>query len=127
MAERHERGDLLAGVDLKGQGDRVATVLMDLARAQTSPASDRFAEHLVTALGESGARLNSRPRREGRLAVLTAADFSSVLVEVGFLSSQSDRQRLRTAEGRAPVVAGLANAIERWVLDEAARKTLNRQ
>ncbi len=127
MAERHEREDLLTGVDLSGQGDRVANVLMDLARAQTSPASDRFADQLVDALKEHGARLNSRPRREAHLAVLTAADFSSVLVEVGFLSSDRDRQQLQTSEGRAPIVAGLAAAIERWVLDEAARQPLLRQ
>jgi N-acetylmuramoyl-L-alanine amidase len=127
MAERHERGDLIAGVDLSGQGDRVATVLMDLARAQTAPASDRFADFLVEAFADSGARLNSKPRRVGRLAVLTASDFASVLIEVGFLSSAQDREVLKTAQGRAPIVAGIAQAIERWAVEEAARKPLVRQ
>ncbi len=127
MAERHERGDLIAGVDLSGQGDRVAGVLMDLARAQTAPAGDRFADYLVEAFRGSGARLNSKPRRMGRLAVLTAADFASVLIEVGFLSSAQDREVLKSAQGRAPIVAGIAQAIERWVVDEAARKPLVRQ
>ena len=127
MAERHERGDLLAGVDLSGQGDRVATVLMDLARAQTRPASDSFADYVVQAFRETGADLNSRPRRDGRLAVLSAADFPSVLVEVGFLSSERDRARLRTSDGRRPVVNGLATAIERWLIEQAARKPLLRQ
>lgn len=127
MAEHHERGDLLAGLDLAGTDDRVATVLMDLARAETGPESERFAETLVDTLRESGARLNSRPRREGRLAVLSAADFASVLVEVGFLSSDSDRARLRTVEGRAPVVAALLAAIQSWAVDEAAREALIRQ
>lgn len=127
MAERHERGDLIAGVDLSGQGDRVATVLMDLARAQTAPAGDRFADHLVEAFKNSGARLNSRPRREGRLAVLTASDFASVLIEVGFLSSAQDRDVLKTSQGRAPIVAGIAQAIERWVIEESALSPLIRQ
>lgn len=127
MAERHERGDLLAGVDLSGQGDRVATVLMDLARAETAPATDRFAAHAVQGLRDAGARLNSRPLRQGRLAVLTAADFASVLIEVGFLSSERDRGQLSTAAGRAPIVSGLALAVERWVVDEAAAKALVRQ
>ena len=106
MAERHERGDLLAGLDLTGTDDRVATVLMDMARAETGPKGERFADQLVAAMRASGQRMNSKPRREGRLAVLNAADFASVLVEVGFLSNTADREALRSPAGRAPVVAG---------------------
>lgn len=127
MAERHERGDLLGGVDLSDQGDRVATVLMDLARLETVPQSSRFADTLVAAFRGAGVRMNSRPRREGRLAVLNAADFASVLVEVGFLSSARDREMLSSPQGRAPLVAGLVDAVQRWTVDEAARAPLVRQ
>ena len=127
MAERHERGDLLAGLDLSGQEDRVATVLMDLARRETAPKSDRFADALTLALQEAGATLNSRPRREAPLAVLNAADFPSVLLEAGFLSSASDRDRLSRADGRAPIVTAIVRAVQRWAQDEAARAPLVRQ
>ncbi|MCB5198302.1 N-acetylmuramoyl-L-alanine amidase [Loktanella sp. TSTF-M6] len=127
MAERHERGDLLAGLDLTGQDDRVATVLMDLARAQTRPASDQLAEAVVAGLRQSGARVNTRARREGRLAVLNAADFASVLIEAGFLSDARDRETLSTPQGRAPIVAGLTTAILAWVDAQAARAPLLRQ
>ena len=127
MAERHDRGDLLAGVDLTEQGDRVATVLMDLARAETAPQSLRFADTAVAAMRDAGVRLNSRPRREGRLAVLNAPDFASVLIEVGFLSSARDRDRLSTAAGRAPIVQGITDAVLAWAQDEAARAPLLRQ
>ncbi|MBS1301608.1 N-acetylmuramoyl-L-alanine amidase [Loktanella sp. SALINAS62] len=127
MAERHERSDLLSGLDLTGQDDRVATVLMDLARAQTQPASTALADAIVTGLRQSGARVNSRPRRDGRLAVLNAADFASVLVEVGFLSDDRDRANLSTAQGRAPIVAGLASAIASWADAQAAIAPLRRR
>ena len=127
MAERHERGDLLAGLDLTGQDDRVATVLMDMARAETAPASDRLADALVAGLRGAGATVNSRPRREGRLAVLNAADFPSVLLEAGFLSSAADRAALTSAEGRAPIVAGIVAALQDWAAAEAARAPLKRQ
>ena len=127
MAERHERGDLLAGLDLNGQEDRVATVLMDLARRETAPKSERFADALALALQETGAVLNSRPRREGPLAVLNAADFPSVLLEAGFLSSDDDRARLSTPEGRAPIVTAIVRAVQRWATDEAVRAPLVRQ
>lgn len=127
MAERHERGDLLAGIDLTGQDDTVATVLMDLARLETAPQSDRLADAIVAALAEAGARINSRPRRDGPLAVLNAADFPSVLVEAGFLSDAADRAALSTPEGRAPIIAGIVAALRSWSADEAVRATLLRQ
>jgi len=127
MAERHERGDMLAGLDLSGQEDRVAGVLMNLARLENGPQGDRFAEALVAALRDHGARVNTRPRREGRLAVLNAPDFPSVLLEAGFLSNQTDRNLLNSAEGRAPIVAAIVQAVQRWAQDEAARAPLIRQ
>jgi len=127
MAERHDRGDLLAGVDLSGQDDTVAMILMDLARLETGPQATRLADTLVVGMQEAGVRLNSRSRREGPLAVLNAADFASVLIEVGFLSSAADRAILADAAGRAPLVAGIVTALQRWAVDEAARAPLIRQ
>ena len=57
MAERHESGDLIAGLDLSEQDDRVAGVLMDLARAKTGPQWQRFVGALVGALHERDVRL----------------------------------------------------------------------
>ncbi len=127
MAERHDQNDLLAGVDLDGQGDEVALVLQDLVRVETEAASERFADQLVQAMQDTGAVLNSRPRREAALAVLNAADFPSVLLEVGFLSNPDDRARLTTPQGRAPIVAAVTLAVGRWAIEEAALKPLIRQ
>ena len=127
MAERHNSDDLLSGVDLTGEGDRMARLLMDLARAETGPQSARLADALVAGLRETGATLNSRPRREARLAVLNAADFPAVLVEVGFLSSEADRMRLTDPEARALIVDGLVRGILRWRDNEEALRPLIRQ
>ncbi|SLN17665.1 N-acetylmuramoyl-L-alanine amidase [Roseisalinus antarcticus] len=127
LAERHGRGDLLAGLDLTGQDDTVATVLMDLARLETGPAGDRLADALVAGLEAAGAGVNTRPRREAVLAVLEAADFPSVLVEVGFLSNPRDRATLADPAGRARIIEGLVRGIEAWAADEAARAPLQRQ
>lgn len=127
MAERHERGDLLSGLDLTGEEDRVATVLLDLAMLETRPRSLHLAEAMVTGLSDAGTPLNSRPRREAPLAVLNAADFPSVLIEVGFLSSAEDRARLTSAAGREAIVAGILRGLDRWATEEAARARLVRQ
>ncbi len=114
MVERHELGDLLSGVDLTGQGDRVATVLMDLARQKTGPQGRRFADVLVQQMRERGVRLNARPRRDGQFIVLSAADFPSVLIEAGFLSNASDRARLTDPAARADFASAIAAAVDVW-------------
>lgn len=127
MAARHERDDLIRGVDLTGQSDDVATVLMDLARAQTAPKAARFAATLIAALDEKETRLHPNPLKAAPLAVLAPPDFASVLIEVGFLSSAQDRALLTTAAGRAPIIAGIVAAVQTWAADEAARAPLLRQ
>lgn len=127
MAERHDRGDLLAGLDLSGQDDTIARILMDLARLETAPRSQRLSRALVSGLRGSGARLNSRPQRAAMLAVLLSADMPSVLVEAGFLSDDGDRTALSSTEGRAKIVNGLVAGLEAWALDDAALRELLRQ
>ncbi len=127
MAERHERGDILAGVDLTGQDDHVAAALMDLARAETLPASQRFALDLIVSLGNSGASLNDHPVKEALLAVLTPADYPAVLLEAGFMSNAADMETLSTPEGRAPLLEAIIAAIQGWRAEEAARAPLLRQ
>jgi N-acetylmuramoyl-L-alanine amidase len=121
MVQRHERGDLIAGLDLQGQEDGIATALLDLARLDTAPRSANLAGNLAEALRSAGAVVNGRPLRQANLAVLKAADFPSVLLEAGFLSNPSDRARLSSPEGRAPIVAGIVAALKAWAEEEAAR------
>ncbi|MBP1805959.1 N-acetylmuramoyl-L-alanine amidase family protein [Rubellimicrobium aerolatum] len=121
VVERHGGGDLLAGLDLSGQDDAVATALLDLARGETGPRSRALAVALERELARAGARMNGRPLREEPLAVLNAADFPSVLVETGFLSDEGDRARLATPQGRAPIVAGIAAALRAWAAQEDGR------
>ncbi|PRY78872.1 N-acetylmuramoyl-L-alanine amidase [Yoonia maritima] len=111
MVERHERGDLLAGVDLVDHSDRVATVLMELARSETGPQGRQFADRLIAEMRDAGVRVNSRPHREGQLAVLSAADFPSVLIEVGFLSNARDRAQLTDSSSRARIVSAIGAAV----------------
>ena len=127
MAERHERGDLVAGLDLNGQSDRVAGVLMDLARLETGPASDRLADALLTGMSGAGVNLHPRPRREGRLAVLNAPDFASVLIEAGFLSDPQDRAMLQDPVARQKLVRGIADGVIAWAIAEEVNAPLVRQ
>lgn len=127
LAERHDRADLLAGVDLAEQDDTIALVLMDLARTETTPRSEAMAGTLVDHLKRNIGRMHKRPHQHAGFSVLKAADIPSVLLELGFLSSDRDRKNLVDAEWRAKVAVAIRDAVLEWRLEDAAQAGLLRQ
>lgn len=127
LAERHDRDDLLAGVDLTDQDDLIATVLMSIARTETVPRTDALADHLVSVLRENDLRMHRRPRQAAGFSVLKAPDIPSILIELGFMSSPRDLADLQDPVWRARMAASIVQALERWVADEAASAGLRRR
>ena len=127
LAERHDRGDLLAGVDLAGQDDVIATVLMDLARQETAPRAGKLADQLVISLKQAIGRMHKRPRQSAGFSVLKAPDIPSVLIELGFLSSTQDFQNLTSKEWRLQVAEGIRAGLREWAKQDAAEARLLRQ
>ncbi len=127
LAERHDRNDLLAGVDLAGQDDVIAGVLMDMARVETAPRADQLADQLVKGLTAAIGRMHSRPRQSASFSVLKAADIPSVLIEIGFLSNPQDLQNLSSPEWRIKAASGIRAALAEWAASDAARAQLRRQ
>ena len=127
LAERHDRTDILAGIDLSGQDDIVADVLIDLARQETRPRSERLAEALRLGMKQRQLKLNARPMRSAGFSVLKSPDFPSVLLELGFLSSEKDRKNLQNPEWRGIMAASIRDAIFAWRQADAATADLVRQ
>ena len=127
LAARHNRADVLAGLDLTSSDDQVTRVLLDIARLETEPRSEALALSLVAGMTNAGGPMNRRPLRQAGFAVLKSADIPSVLVEVGFLSSERDLDNLRNPEWRSGMVEGIAQAIFDWREQDKERQTLLRQ
>ncbi|MBI1171215.1 AMIN domain-containing protein [bacterium] len=123
LAERHNRDDLLAGVDLSQQDDVVATVLMDMARSETQPRTAKLADALVAAIQAAKIRMHRHPHQEAGFAVLKSADIPSVLLEVGFLSSESDLAHLLDADWRQTMARAIRDGLKAWAeADQAEAK-----
>lgn len=120
LAERHERDDLLAGIDLSAQDDLVATVLIDMARTETKPRIDRLVTALEASIKGADLRMHRKPHQEGGFSVLKSPDIPSVLVELGFLSSARDLKRLTDPEWRARMAAAMRDGILVWAKEDAA-------
>ena len=127
LAAQHDRSDIIAGVDLSGTDDQVASVLMDLARVETMPRTHDLATALMDSINAAGGPMNKRPRREASFSVLKSADIPSVLVEVGFLSDNRDLANLRDPVWRAVMVEAMATGILAWRDTDLARAPLVRQ
>lgn len=127
LAERHNRSDILAGVDLTGADDLVTGVLLDLARQETEPRSTLLAQAIIGGMVDAGGPMNRTPWRKAGFSVLKSADIPSVLVEIGFLSDARDRKNLADPAWRKTLAAGLADAILTWRDEDATRKHLVRQ
>ncbi len=113
LAERENKADLIAGVDLTHESADVTNILIDLAQRETMNQSARFAAYLVRSLGQR-TRVLTRPHRFAGFAVLKAPDLPSVLLETGFLSNGEDARRLTSKAYRRRLAGAIVDAIERY-------------
>ncbi len=121
LAARHNRADLLAGVDLSGEDDVVANVLLDLARLDNGPRSQAVARGIMLGIRDAVGHIHKDPLRQAGFSVLKSANIPSVLLEVGFLSSPKDLERLVDPAWRQAMAEGIRDGIQAWRLtDEAA-------
>jgi N-acetylmuramoyl-L-alanine amidase len=111
LAEKENRADVVAGVDLKSEPDDVAGILIDLAERETKSFSTQFAHKLA---GEMKAvtRMHKKPLKSAGFRVLRAPDVPSVLVELGYVSNRQDLQSLLSETWRNRTADTMAQAIE---------------
>src|SRR5208282_3036903 len=113
LAEKENRADVIAGVDLKAEPDDVADILIDLAQRETKSYSMQFAHRLVGEL-RAVTRVHKTPLKSAGLRVLRAPDVPSVLVELGYVSNRQDLQLLLSDSWRNRTADSIAQAIETY-------------
>jgi N-acetylmuramoyl-L-alanine amidase len=93
-ASRENRSDIMAGIEGRGdQDDESKKVLGDLLQRAAKNESREFANILVDHLSGK-IELNLKPKRAANFTVLRAAEFPSVLLELGYLSNHEDERLL---------------------------------
>ena len=123
LAEKENKADLIAGIDLTHETPEVANILIDLAQRESMNESVRFASLLIKELRRK-TRVLRRSHRFAGFAVLKAPDVPSVLLEVGFLSNREDEKALRSKKYRAKLAAAVVRAVDGYFarVEEATRK-----
>ena len=127
LASRHDRSEILRGVDLSGLDSQVASVLLDMARQETKPRSEAVASFILKVFKEKITELSSQPLRYAAFSVLKSPDIPSILIEAGFMSTSSDLQNLTTKKWRIEFADSLTEAISRWYVRDKENKVLLRE
>jgi N-acetylmuramoyl-L-alanine amidase len=111
LAEKENRSDIIAGVDLSSEPNDVASILIDLAQRETKTFSVQFARTLVNDIKPT-APLHLRPVKSAGFIVLKAPDVPSVLVELGYMSTRRDLKNLVSPAWRTRTAEAMAQAVD---------------
>lgn len=113
LAAKENKADIIAGVDLNGENEDVFDILLSLAQRETMNYSAGFATMLVEELGAQKL-IPRRPHRFAGFVVLKAADVPSVLIEMGYLSNNTDARRLASKQGQRDIARAVTKAVNRY-------------
>jgi N-acetylmuramoyl-L-alanine amidase len=114
LADKENKADIVAGLDLSNESPQVTNILIDLVQRESLNLSAVFASVLIHEVSRETKQLLQNTHRFAGFAVLKAPDVPSVLVETGYLSNEQDEQMLRRPEYRAKLAAAVARAIESY-------------
>jgi N-acetylmuramoyl-L-alanine amidase len=110
LAQKENRADAIAGIDLQQQNSSIVDVLVNLTQRESNNRASMFAETAVEKL-RPVTNFTGQPLRSAGFVVLKAPDVPSVLVELGYLSNVQDEKALESEVWRIKVANVLAAAI----------------
>ena len=113
LAEHENKADIIQGIDLSKADADVASILIDLTQRETMNKSALFADAVVASLNGKVTKLQKTHRFAG-FRVLKAPDIPSTLIELGFLSNETDERLLLSPEYRDLVVGSVVKGIDRF-------------
>jgi len=111
LAEKENKADVIAGMDLSTESTEVTNILIDLAQRETMNASSLFAAGLVKHIRKFTKTLSNAHRFAG-FVVLKAPDVPSVLIEMGFLSNKTDEKALLNPSYHNQLAYAIGNAVD---------------
>ncbi|MEO5373424.1 MAG: N-acetylmuramoyl-L-alanine amidase [Alphaproteobacteria bacterium] len=111
LAEKENKADLIAGLDLSHESPEVTNILIDLAQRETLNLSARFAGDVLREFRRD-TKLLPKSHRFAGFAVLKAPDVPSVLLEMGYLSNVEEEQLLRQPTYRAKLAVAMVRSVD---------------
>jgi len=113
LAQKENRADIIAGLDLGKQREEVANALIALTQRESKSQSTIFARKAVAEI-KPVTQLTSQPIRSAAFVVLKAPDVPSILMELGYLSNKQDRAMLASEDWRKGMAQAMARAVDHY-------------
>lgn len=113
LAERENKADVIAGLNLVEHSKEVSDILINLAQRETMNRSSEFASFMVQEMKKS-VKLVSNTHRFAGFAVLKAPDIPAVLLEMGYLSNRQEEKLLQQKSYRKKLAESTVEAIDKY-------------
>ncbi len=113
LADKENRSDLIAGVDLSENDSLLATVLLDMTQNATLEHSNLAAKRVLANLRKIGAVHQDKVQKAG-FVVLKSPDIPSMLVEIAFVSNPEEEKRLRSDKHQTRLAGAILAGIRSY-------------
>lgn len=113
LAERENKADVIAGLNLVEHSKEVSDILINLAQRESMNRSSEFATFMVQEMKNSVELVDNTHRFAG-FAVLKAPDVPSVLLEMGYLSNRTEERLLKQQSYRNKLATATTRAINKY-------------
>ncbi len=113
LADKENRADLIAGIDLSENDTLLATVLLDMTQNATLEHSNLAANKVLANLQKVGPVHKGRVQKAG-FVVLKAPDIPSMLIETAFISNPEEEKRLRSDKHQAKLAVAILAGIKSY-------------
>lgn len=121
LADRENKSDLIAGVDLSHQEEDVTSILLDLAARDTMNQSRFLAKNVVGSFRRNDIRTLENAQRSAGFAVLKALDIPSILIEMGYLTNRNEVERLSSPDHRRRIASAILGAVDSYFQKTSSR------
>lgn len=118
LAQKENKVDVIAGLDLGEQNPQVADILIDLVQRESKNHAVLFSRKALDQL-RGITTMTGKPLRSAGFMVLKAPDIPSVLIELGYLSSPEDEKKLLSAAWRRKMSQALTRAVVKHFADSS--------
>jgi N-acetylmuramoyl-L-alanine amidase len=114
LARDANRGDLVAGVNMRNESRDVQNILIDLSQRETMNKSALLAQDVLLTMGGVTYLKRNRPSFAG-FRVLKAPEIPSILVEMAYLSNVSEEKKLRQGRFQTKLANAIAKGVDKYI------------
>ena len=119
LAQKENRADVIAGIDLGQQNVDVADILIDLVHRESRNQATVFSRAALRHF-KPVTKMTGKPLRSAGFTVLKAPDVPSILIELGFLSNAKDEERMTSPAWQKTLADALSDAIDGYFTSQVA-------